>query len=187
MILTLKQGFGRLIRTKTDRGIVAILDDRLSTKRYGSTVIRSLPPARTSRRFGDVHRFFSIPPFEADYALTVWAEERDATANGAANGAANASYRWRLTCLPDGRTREGTGIGKTAYGARWAGVLAGVVNLQTAIQKGGRSSSDFKIEIRLPDTSGRPATLLQAAPPELQAGLKTFAAATILPIEGIEQ
>ena len=101
MILTLKQGFGRLIRTKTDRGVVAILDNRLSTKRYGGTVIRSLPPARTSRRFGDVHRFFSTPPFEADYALTVWAEESD-------DDRAHA-YRWRLTCLPDGRTREGNG------------------------------------------------------------------------------
>ena len=50
MILTLKQGFGRLIRTKTDRGVVAILDDRLSTKRYGGTVVRSLPPARTDRK-----------------------------------------------------------------------------------------------------------------------------------------
>jgi ATP-dependent DNA helicase DinG len=175
MILTLKQGFGRLIRTKTDRGVVAILDDRLSTKRYGSTVLRSLPPARTSRRFGDVHRFFSTPPFEADYALTVWAEEDDDDA---------AHYRWRLTCLPDGRTRGGTGIGTTAYGARWAGVLAGVQNLQAAIQKGGRSTGDFRIEIRLAATSGRATTLLAGAPAELQASLQAFAAATVLPLEG---
>jgi ATP-dependent DNA helicase DinG len=176
MILTLKQGFGRLIRTKTDRGVVAILDDRLRTKRYGSTVIRSLPPARTSRRFGDVHRFFSTPPFEADYALTVWAE--------GSNDA--ASYRWRLTRLPDGRTREGSGVGKTVFGARWAGVLSGVQNLQAAIQKGGRDTSAFKIEIRLPGTSGRAATLLEGAPQELRAALQTFAAAPLLLIEGVE-
>jgi ATP-dependent DNA helicase DinG len=45
-VLLLKQGFGRLIRTKTDRGIVAILDRRIATMRYGETVLRSLPPAR---------------------------------------------------------------------------------------------------------------------------------------------
>jgi ATP-dependent DNA helicase DinG len=186
MILTLKQGFGRLIRAKTDRGVVAILDDRLSAKRYGNTVLRSLPPARTSRRFSDVHRFFSTPPFEADYALTVWAEEGQEDGPRSDGGALSdgaALYRWRLTCLPDGRTREGTGMAKTAYGARWVGMSAGIDNLQAAIKKGGRSSADFRVEIRLPGTSGLPATLLRGAPPELQANLKAFAAAHLLPIE----
>jgi ATP-dependent DNA helicase DinG len=41
--LALKQGFGRLIRTRHDRGIVAILDSRLITKRYASVFWRSLP------------------------------------------------------------------------------------------------------------------------------------------------
>ena len=45
-VLALKQGFGRLIRTRTDRGLVAILDRRLLTMRYGDIVLRSLPPAR---------------------------------------------------------------------------------------------------------------------------------------------
>jgi ATP-dependent DNA helicase DinG len=44
--LALKQGFGRLVRTRTDRGVVAILDGRLSTKGYGKVLLRSLPPAR---------------------------------------------------------------------------------------------------------------------------------------------
>jgi ATP-dependent DNA helicase DinG len=48
-ILTLKQGFGRLIRTKRDRGIVAILDPRVTTKAYGRTILASLPPARVVR------------------------------------------------------------------------------------------------------------------------------------------
>jgi ATP-dependent DNA helicase DinG len=186
MILALKQGFGRLIRTKTDRGVVAILDDRLSTKRYGGTVLRSLPPARTSRRFGDVYRFFSTPPFEADYALTVWAGQSAVPGDDSSDDDANTHYRWRLTRLPDGRTRDGTGLGSTAYGARWAGVLAGVQNLQAAIQKGGRNSGDFRIEIRLPGTSGRPATLLKAAPAELQASLQAFADVHVLPIEDTE-
>ena len=48
-VLRLKQGFGRLIRSTTDRGVVAILDCRLFTKRYGEIFLRSLPPA-TRRR-----------------------------------------------------------------------------------------------------------------------------------------
>ena len=44
-ILRLRQGFGRLIRTKTDRGVAIILDKRVISRRYGSLFIRSLPPA----------------------------------------------------------------------------------------------------------------------------------------------
>jgi len=43
-ILRFKQGFGRLIRRKTDRGIMVVLDRRLLTKRYGPSFVRSLPP-----------------------------------------------------------------------------------------------------------------------------------------------
>lgn len=46
-VLRLKQGFGRLIRSGTDRGVVAILDSRLVTRRYGQTFLGSLPPATT--------------------------------------------------------------------------------------------------------------------------------------------
>lgn len=42
-VIKLKQGFGRLIRTRTDRGIVAILDPRVLTKPYGKTFLNSLP------------------------------------------------------------------------------------------------------------------------------------------------
>src|SRR5438552_335877 len=42
--LALKQGFGRLIRTRTDRGIVAVLDGRVARRHYGATLIASLPP-----------------------------------------------------------------------------------------------------------------------------------------------
>ena len=42
-ILRFRQGFGRLIRTRTDRGIVAIFDSRILTKGYGSTFVSSLP------------------------------------------------------------------------------------------------------------------------------------------------
>jgi DNA polymerase-3 subunit epsilon/ATP-dependent DNA helicase DinG len=43
-ILRFRQGFGRLIRTSTDRGVVVILDRRVMTKRYGRLFIQSLPP-----------------------------------------------------------------------------------------------------------------------------------------------
>jgi len=57
-ILALKQGVGRLIRTETDRGVMAILDSRINTKRYGPQVIASLPRARRTLRFEDVQAFF---------------------------------------------------------------------------------------------------------------------------------
>lgn len=45
-VIKLKQGFGRLIRTKTDRGQVVILDPRVRTKRYGRQFLESLPECR---------------------------------------------------------------------------------------------------------------------------------------------
>lgn len=48
-ILKLKQGFGRLIRTRQDRGRVTILDPRILTKRYGRQFLEALPPARRFR------------------------------------------------------------------------------------------------------------------------------------------
>jgi ATP-dependent DNA helicase DinG len=44
-IILLKQGIGRLIRSRTDRGILALLDKRILTKPYGQMFLRSLPPA----------------------------------------------------------------------------------------------------------------------------------------------
>jgi len=44
--LRLKQGFGRLIRTGTDRGVIVISDPRLVTKGYGRGLLEALPPAR---------------------------------------------------------------------------------------------------------------------------------------------
>jgi Rad3-related DNA helicase len=42
-ILRFRQGFGRLVRTKSDRGVVVVMDRRLQTKRYGELFLRSLP------------------------------------------------------------------------------------------------------------------------------------------------
>jgi ATP-dependent DNA helicase DinG len=46
-IIKLKQGFGRLIRSRTDRGIVVILDSRVRTKRYGRLFLEALPECGT--------------------------------------------------------------------------------------------------------------------------------------------
>lgn len=45
-VIKFKQGFGRLIRHKEDRGVVLILDTRVVKKGYGRIFLRSLPPAR---------------------------------------------------------------------------------------------------------------------------------------------
>jgi ATP-dependent DNA helicase DinG len=63
--LTLKQGFGRLIRGRSDRGIVAILDSRLTTKGYGKVLLRSLPPATRCRSFEQLTEFWTQTSGEA--------------------------------------------------------------------------------------------------------------------------
>jgi len=56
--LSLRQGFGRLIRGSDERGVVAILDTRLANSSYRRYIISSLPPARITHAIGDVEAFF---------------------------------------------------------------------------------------------------------------------------------
>jgi ATP-dependent DNA helicase DinG len=56
--ITLKQGFGRLLRSEKDVGIVAILDRRMTTRGYGRSLIASLPPARRVDSLDDVRAFW---------------------------------------------------------------------------------------------------------------------------------
>ncbi len=58
-VLRLKQGLGRLLRTREDRGVMAILDTRLHTKGYGKMVLNALPPARRTSSIRDVEHFFT--------------------------------------------------------------------------------------------------------------------------------
>ncbi|HXV60851.1 MAG TPA: ATP-dependent DNA helicase [Vicinamibacteria bacterium] len=58
-ILSLKQGLGRLIRSTSDRGVVAVLDSRLATMAYGRRFLKSLPPYQLTQDFRDVERFFA--------------------------------------------------------------------------------------------------------------------------------
>ena len=53
-IISLKQGIGRLIRSSTDRGVIAILDPRLRTKRYGKDFLQSLPRMRITNDLAGV-------------------------------------------------------------------------------------------------------------------------------------
>ena len=59
-ILSLQQGLGRLIRHRTDRGVLAVLDPRLATMGYGRRFLASLPPAPVTRDLGAVDRFFNV-------------------------------------------------------------------------------------------------------------------------------
>jgi ATP-dependent DNA helicase DinG len=57
-IITLKQGIGRLIRSTTDKGALAILDPRLRTKSYGKKFLESLPPCKITTNIDEVERMF---------------------------------------------------------------------------------------------------------------------------------
>ena len=48
-----------MIRSETDRGVIAIFDSRINTAKYGARIVRSLPDARRVLRFEDVQRFFA--------------------------------------------------------------------------------------------------------------------------------
>jgi ATP-dependent DNA helicase DinG len=56
-VLALKQGFGRLIRARTDRGVLAILDNRIQRMQYGKIFMESLPAYATTRDIAAVERF----------------------------------------------------------------------------------------------------------------------------------
>jgi ATP-dependent DNA helicase DinG len=58
-IITLKQGLGRLIRSREDWGILAVLDSRLRTKRYGNMFLRSLPNCPLTDNMDSLRNFFS--------------------------------------------------------------------------------------------------------------------------------
>jgi ATP-dependent DNA helicase DinG len=57
-VIALKQGFGRLIRSLTDRGVLMLLDSRIRTTRYGAIFLDSLPPYRRTDDITEIERFF---------------------------------------------------------------------------------------------------------------------------------
>ena len=58
-ILMLKQGLGRLIRSASDRGVLAVLDSRIVERGYGRRFLASLPPARLVHDVAEVESFFA--------------------------------------------------------------------------------------------------------------------------------
>ena len=57
-VITLKQGFGRLIRSLHDRGLLCLLDNRIVKKQYGKVFLESLPRYRSTTDLNEVQRFF---------------------------------------------------------------------------------------------------------------------------------
>jgi len=61
-VTLLKQGAGRLIRDERDRGVLALMDERVLTKSYGRTVLASLPPFARTRELQEASAFLAAPP-----------------------------------------------------------------------------------------------------------------------------
>ena len=59
-MITLKQGFGRLIRSLHDRGLLVLLDNRILKKQYGKVFVESLPPYRRTTELKEVEDFFGV-------------------------------------------------------------------------------------------------------------------------------
>ena len=162
MNLALKQGFGRLIRRATDRGVVAILDERLSSKNYGRQTRQDLPPARFSRDFKDVHKFFQQAlATDAEFALNVWADVTelaapthklaDKVASLAASSHGAARWRWQLLRLQDGKadTQEGTAPPAASPTlAELHAAISGLQDLRGRIERAGRQPQQYSIELR---------------------------------------
>ncbi|MBX5458388.1 MAG: hypothetical protein IRZ31_15955 [Thermogemmatispora sp.] len=68
VVLQLRQGIERLLRTSQDRRVIAILDTRVLIRGYGRRIVDALPPARRTAQFEEVVRFFApqeeilVPP-----------------------------------------------------------------------------------------------------------------------------
>ena len=154
MTLALKQGFGRLIRRNTDRGVVAILDERLSSKAYGRQARSDLPPAPFSRDFRDVHRFYQAAlGSRAEFALNVWgwaAGDRATDLNEDAPQS-GAGWRWQLVRLHDGKAGAESGVldreAGRAEGELHAAAL-GLAELRRRVERGSRLPAEFGVELR---------------------------------------
>ncbi|HKH98194.1 MAG TPA: ATP-dependent DNA helicase [Candidatus Sulfotelmatobacter sp.] len=59
-VITLKQGFGRLIRSLHDRGLLVLLDNRILKKQYGKVFVESLPNYKKTTDMGAVEEFFGV-------------------------------------------------------------------------------------------------------------------------------
>ena len=150
MTLDLKQGFGRLIRRASDRGVVAILDERLTSKGYGLQIRRDLPPARFSRNFKEIHKFYQDAlSSQAEFALNVWA--KPISGEDEENSTGVFQWGWQLLRLQDGKADGDDGfideVESRTDGEIYAAII-GLRNLQQRIERAGRSPSQFGVEVR---------------------------------------
>jgi|GEM_PF-168283 len=161
MTLALKQGFGRLVRRSSDNGVVAILDERLTSKGYGRQARNDLPPARFSRDFGEVHQFYRrVTESEADFALNVWSPrfaptepdaKADAKKESMARKDAAPQWRWQLSRLQDGKSDGDAGVDATLKDAVEGEIHAaifGLQNLAKRIEVAKRETKKFGVELR---------------------------------------
>lgn len=161
MTLTLKQGFGRLVRRGSDSGVVAILDERLTSKGYGRQARQDLPPARFSRNFRDVHGFFRTAlDSQADFAVNVWAaavgvddaEEFDFLhGDEIGDEPGDIYWRWQMLRLQDGKADDATGVERdlpSAAAGELHAAVAALRNLHGRIEKAGRTPDGFGVELR---------------------------------------
>ena len=153
MTLALKQGFGRLIRRADDRGVVAILDERLTRKAYGRQARQNLPPARFTRALSHVHRFFREGEGRrADFALNVWAWPREPAGQEeeASEGSRTWEWSWHLLRLQDGQSdrARGTAAAQGPEEAEVVAILEGLEDLHRRIRRARRHAGGFHVEIR---------------------------------------
>jgi len=152
MNLALKQGFGRLIRRASDSGVVAILDERLSSKPYGRQTRQDLPPARFSRQFKDVHKFYQTTlDAAAEFALNLWAwrTKPDPLADDDEE-APTLQWRWQLLRLQDGKADEAQGAAPfpALAQAECFAALRALADLRSRIERAGRKATEFSVELR---------------------------------------
>ena len=150
MTLTLKQGFGRLIRRTADQGVVAILDERLSSRSYGRQARRDLPPAQFSRSFREVYQFYRAAlASQADFSLNVFGEADEETGD--------LRWTWQLTRMQDGMTDEdaGTMSGGDPIEAELHAAAAGLGNLRERVSGAGRNTDSFGVELRCSEEAER--------------------------------
>ncbi len=169
MTLALKQGFGRLIRRSSDRGVVAILDERLSSKGYGRRARQDLPAARFSRDFRDVHRFFQVESEHGvEFALNVWSSQ-----NGAAHS--QVSWRWQLVRLNDGRAESAAGslAAPDLTAGEVHAIHQGLADLRRRIEQAGQPPSRFSVEIRCSAATAARLVGSEAAEDSVLSGWRT--------------
>lgn len=161
MTLTLKQGFGRLVRRGSDNGVVAILDERLTSKNYGRRARQDLPPARFTRNFHEVNSFFrTVLDSQADFAINVWAAQVGADDDSEFDFLADESvaetpgtiyWRWQLLRLQDCKADAETGVESDLPGPAAGEIHAAVAalrNLHARIERAGRTADAFGVELR---------------------------------------